>query len=322
MPPIPETEIPPKSSEVKSVPSKSRKRRQAFVLTCASITIILNVVAVVIAIYSLVINISTKHPKGAVVSEDNVGTIACVTCNGKRYIPLLENLSKTVVNGTQLCCAESSEQMSNLMELVLTKPMVSQDGSTTDTSDNNLFSTEAANFSLSKASAHKALLPSKEFNSSKDFVPKFTGERVPLLMNNNYHNDITEHVREVEVYESGFKVIYPGLYYVYTNVRFKPDSSWPCRLFTYKTWDQIVRHKPVLTGQNKTILKTVHTCSDNSTSDNESSFTGGLFRLDAGDRLEVLTSGLGLTHFSNQSSFFGLVMLDSSDSRSTLIGQV
>jgi hypothetical protein len=238
--------------------------------------------------------------------------IACVTCEHRPEDQLQKALVKRLENNVQHCCAQDSDGMTALLELIMREPFIPQNGTASQrrvalSQDTGT----TANFSLSLASAHNRLIPAEEFDSSAYSTPLFTNTTVSIkLLDNSNHTAPTDHSREVNITRDGFQIIHSGVYYVYTNARFKPDSSEPCRMFRFKTWNQEVTRQSGVTGERTTIMKSVHTCPDDQTMDRESSFTGGTFKLETGDLLELNSSGSGLISFFPYDSYFGLFLLD------------
>ncbi|BFZ19075.1 hypothetical protein BsWGS_22114 [Bradybaena similaris] len=287
-------------------------KRQACILAAASLALLVNLVAVILAVYVMT---SLKQPAHSQTTEARssrkLGPIACITCDWQSG-EILKTLTVTKVNDTaMLCCAESTSQMSALMELILRNQEVDRNTNLRpEPLDDTLESLKAGNFSFSKASAHKRLQTKEIFNSSIDKVPVFRAQMLDLTLNASYHKVDKEHVRGVEVLESGFRITQPGTYHVYSSVQFKPDSSNPCSSFQFKVWE----HKVMKTSKQQAteLVKSVHTCCDKCSADRETSFASGVFLLEAGDHLGVRISGLGLISYYCESSYFGLLMLGSS----------
>ncbi|CAG5123220.1 unnamed protein product [Candidula unifasciata] len=297
-------------------PTSSRSvKREACILGSTALALLINLVAIILGVYLMASlrpdansQLLTSHGP-----DDHLGTIACINCDHELGNPLLKTLARKDSGTERLCCAESTSQMSAIMELMLQRPQGKQPHRKRQhlresTSD----AIKADDLSFSTASAHKRLLPREPFDSSKNHVPIFKNYTVPLNLNASHHDPLTEHARNVSVLESGFLISQAGTYLVYSNVRFKPDSSQPCSSFRFRVWE----HKVVKTSTDQMkhdILKSVHTCCDSCTRDRETSFAGGAFILNQGEHLSVEISGLGLISYHPQSSYFGLMMLGSSE---------
>jgi hypothetical protein len=238
--------------------------------------------------------------------------IACVACS--RFVrvssedsnpdPLIPKLSTIWEDGLEMCCAYNSDQMSTLLELTMRRPELPK---------GPVLEFDPKHFSLSSVSAHKRLyLPPQNTTS---LVPVFY-EKPVRVMFKPADDYLVEHARGVLVKEEGLEILHSGQYMVYSSINFRPDSSLPCSGFKYKVWGHsIERFKFNDPASISTILKTTHTCCDICTRDDETSFTSGVFDLEAGDTIRAYVSGHRLIYFGKESSFAGLMMLGSETSK-------
>ncbi|CAL1542721.1 unnamed protein product [Lymnaea stagnalis] len=274
---------------------------------CLLLTFALCVVTLVISVVAL-----TTTRKDVTLPEAPLSV--CVECNKLIKNPydlserdlLLESLERKTEDGVTKCCASNSQQLSALIEISLRKQQTNKEP---------LPAYNVSDFKFSPASAHKRLYPPQspfpEVNY-RDRVPRFDNGTVYVLFKHDKSapDPLVEHDRGVEVLNDGLRIVYSGLYYVYSSIHFRPESAHPCKDFQYQTWahyvEKITPNDPAKTG---CLLKTVHTCCDECTMDEETSYVGGTFELEAGDVVRILVSGHGLVYFRQQTSFAGLVMM-------------
>ncbi|XP_059166878.1 uncharacterized protein LOC131949127 isoform X2 [Physella acuta] len=119
-----------------------------------------------------------------------------------------------------------------------------------------------------------------------------------------------EHASGVEVLTDGFVIQTSGLYLVYSGVKFKPNSTRYSADFTYQTWfHYLQKENPRSPMRSGVLLRTVHTVCPNCTGSQESSYTGGVFGLEQGEKLFVTMSGQGIVELDTESSHLGLFLL-------------
>lgn len=233
--------------------------------------------------------------------------IACIKCpEGELTCRPIKKL-RTNIEDEDAYCASSSEQLSDLLEFVMLKPPEEMEPASQQRRKEE-GQPEILNTNLSRPSAHKRLLPSENFAAD---VPIFGNKTVTLIMNATHHEEM-EHIRGVNVSELGYEIVHSGLYHVYSSIRFKPDSGHPCSEYMFQTWEQTVIKTPSSGAEEETILRSLYTCCDHCTNVKETSYAGGAFRLQPGDKIKVTVSGHGLVDYRRDSSFFGLTMLSTS----------
>jgi hypothetical protein len=263
---------------------------------------------------ALAIDLIYLKNESRVSQSKNTKPVACIECIKLIKNPydlggednLLVSLIHEYADGVEKCCAYDSHQLSSLLELTMRRQEV----------DNApLQSFNVSDFTFSPVSAHKRMYPPKnpfpEVAYTKR-VPVFPQKTIYVLFKheNITDNRLIEHVRGVEVLKEGLRIIYSGLYYVYSSINFRPESAYPCKNYTYQTWSHAVeKQSPNKPDKSGCLLKTFHTCCDSCSMEEETSFTGGVFYFEAGDVLRVSIGGYGLVYFQTKSSFAGLIML-------------
>uniref|UniRef100_A0A0B7BB39 THD domain-containing protein n=1 Tax=Arion vulgaris TaxID=1028688 RepID=A0A0B7BB39_9EUPU len=223
----------------------------------------------------------------------------CMPCqsltNGPSHF-LMEKLTKSVLQGKEMCCANNSEKASAIMELLMLA---------TDEKE-PLKTLTAGDFSLSAASAHKGLtlsMPKSRYGST-------LLEEKRKLEFKTTEEPLTEHASNVEIQKYVMVVLKSGMYFIYSNIFINPDTSMPCSSFTNQTWE----HNIFLTRNNDKvhsgiIFNTTYTCCDNCERNKETSYTGGMHELQVNDRLHVEVSNNEQVIFSDESSYLGIFMI-------------
>ncbi|CAL1533810.1 unnamed protein product [Lymnaea stagnalis] len=120
----------------------------------------------------------------------------------------------------------------------------------------------------------------------------------------------SQHARGIHVGDNGIHILYSGLYYIYSKVDFKTNTTKPSSEFAYQTWFHYVhRISPNSPMNSGVLLRTVFTACPFCNRIDESGFTGGIFHLQAGDKIQVCFSGQGFIDYEPNTSFLGLFML-------------
>ncbi|CAL1543602.1 unnamed protein product [Lymnaea stagnalis] len=273
---------------------------------------LLTIAAFLLSVAALVLaSVYTPSRAGSDVKQANPSNYSvCVRCERFKWstsptqTALLDQIDK-VENGEK-CCARNQTQLKALYDLVMNrtlKPAAVPPPVVNPT-----------NFSMSRASLHKKLVPSSEEN--KDNYPYFhpDNEAFPLYFAKDETTPLLEHTRNMELMTTGMPISKPGAYLVYCSVAFKPDSAQPCRTFAQQTWSvNITRVRPNDVALSGVILTAKHTCCDDCVRNQETSYTAGVFLLKEHDLLRVDVSGEGLVSYKPQSTFFGVTMLTSVD---------
>ncbi|XP_059169300.1 uncharacterized protein LOC131951046 [Physella acuta] len=159
------------------------------------------------------------------------------------------------------------------------------------------------------ANAH--LRPSPRFPGTENSTdPTFSSTQHSILCVNQSSKGLPLHSKCVNITQEGIKIVFSGLYYIYSNINFTPNTTRSSSDFTYQTWFQYVHrhsaHSPVLSG---VLLRTVHTTCANCTHSQETANTGGIFNLQTGDLIQVSVSGQGLVDFGQGQTSLGLFLL-------------
>ncbi|XP_059146813.1 CD40 ligand-like [Physella acuta] len=161
--------------------------------------------------------------------------------------------------------------------------------------------------------AHVYLRPSTRFSGTENSIdPIFSPTQHSILYIDQSTLGFAQHNSGVDITQEGINILFSGLYFIYSNVNFNPNTTWSSTYFTYQTWFQYVRrhsaNNPVLSG---VLLRTVHTTCDNCTNSQETAYTGGVFYLQTGDLIQVCVSGQGLVDFGPEQTYLGLFLLQS-----------
>lgn len=158
----------------------------------------------------------------------------------------------------------------------------------------------------SPVTAHKCIGTSQ----STQF-PDFKNNHIVVPLNTTNLSPCDHH-RGVTVTSEGFVLQYDGLYYIYSSIKFRTFLDNNSRDFPYQTWFHYVNREspnhPMNTG---VLLRSVHTCCPSCNRSAETSYTGGIFFINANDKLRITLSGEGLAEVNDQSSYFGIFMLAS-----------
>ncbi|XP_059148931.1 uncharacterized protein LOC131936093 [Physella acuta] len=235
--------------------------------------------------------------------------LVCIECAKLRMFhrgnALIESLTlQHGENGVEQCCAHDYIQLSKFIEM-----NIQSRSEVSDVHDERPLS----EFFFSPATAHRRVYPPAPNSEPTTGNVKAT---LLLLHQNSTPDPLVEHSRGVEVLSDGMKILHTGLYYIYSSLYFQPQSKLTCKEFKDKTWGHFVEkfkyNNPAKSG---CLLKTSHTCCDDCRGDRETSFTSGLFNLEAGEIIRVVVTGYGLVNFNPQSSFVGVMMLGSMTSQ-------
>ena len=222
------------------------------------------------------------------------------------HIPLLELIDKKYEGGVNKCCVSTNKLLSALIELSRIEPR--------ESNKDPLPTYNPADFKFSPVSAHKRLY-APEFPFPvvfRDRVPHFIDKPVYLLFKSNKFSPdpLLEHERGVEVISDRLRIMYSGLYFVYSSIHFRPESTQPCKDFQYQVFSlYVVNVTPNDSTKTGNILRITHTCCNECQMYEETSYVGGVFQLEAGNDIQIAISGYGLFHSRQQSSFAGLFMI-------------
>ncbi|CAL1543603.1 unnamed protein product [Lymnaea stagnalis] len=271
------------------------------------LTIVMSLLAIIISIVCIVLVATSPSQEDMSLNEGDGGSLACVSrdkfkySNSPEQTELMMKLDEGV-NDTY--CATTPEQLGALLKLVLIRTVEPIELPPVE---------NPHNFSMSRASMHKKLVPSNWydidpperkypiFDPNVNYSLQFTPDEV---------NQLLEHNRNMDMQESVTVIRESGLYMVYCSVHFKPDSAENCSTFAKKTWSaNVVRTRNNDDTFSGTILSMQHTCCDDCVRNQETGYTAGVFLLRTHDKLHVEVSGEGLVSYRPQSTYFGLTML-------------
>ncbi|KAK0058233.1 cysteine dioxygenase type 1 [Biomphalaria pfeifferi] len=188
------------------------------------------------------------------------------------------------------CCAENEQELSTLMELILNASQV--------LTNEELFSFKKEKLPIS---AHKRLMqtnvPGQDSNDTH-----FVLEVDPM-----YNDPDIEHNSGVDLVPDGLKIIYTGIYYVYSSIEFQ-NQTVPVSSTKYHYIHRISPGNPSLSG---VLLRMVLTVDTSSSPIRETTYTGGAFYLQSGDLIQICLSSSTKINKS-PSSFMGLILLSTS----------
>uniref|UniRef100_A0A2C9M238 THD domain-containing protein n=1 Tax=Biomphalaria glabrata TaxID=6526 RepID=A0A2C9M238_BIOGL len=121
--------------------------------------------------------------------------------------------------------------------------------------------------------------------------------------------DSLDHARGVKVDKDGLVILHSGLYFVHASVT--PEFS---SRVAYTTWSMYI-YKMRRNSQARTIklTDTAHTFLSWTNSQN-TGYSAGVFKLEAGEKLQLRLTGQSLIACDERSTFLGLFMLTSSSS--------
>ncbi|CAG5135127.1 unnamed protein product [Candidula unifasciata] len=214
--------------------------------------------------------------------------------------PEVSGLAKRHGNNTDMCCAETQDQMSTLLQAIVENQPVDPDPAP-----------ETSSINMVPVSAHKRIL-SGFANESALEEPYFNGGKEHFITNFSKVNDpVTEHAHGVEVLDSALKIETDGLYYVYISIHTGPEFNIPAKNFTYQSWFQYVyRRSPHNPANSGALLQMAYPAHEDSVTYEETDYRGGTFHLNKGDELLVCITGVGLFRYRKESSFLGVIMVN------------
>lgn len=256
-------------------------------------------IVIIIISISCAVLVKTRPAAKTSLSKELEAPRFCLACAlGAFSERQIEKLNKTEVDGVQMCCADTPEQLKIFLEMLR---------SNTDDKE-SLERLDAENLSLGSAHAHKKI-NINHFKSHEDY-PEFGDKNFKLEFDINGYNSFKQRAENVEVLTSAIVVQEAGFYVVYSSLFFRSGSNKPCKELEKQIWEHII----LLTANNdeensRTIFSTTHTCCDECKHDKRTSYAGGVFRLKENDRLHVEVSSDGVTRLDDTSSYLGLIML-------------
>lgn len=270
----------------------------------SSKSVLATATAVIVGIWSIfvLIFVSLKNPDDG--SHQSLPTIDdtkdCIDCKSlllnfsqspaSAKDPFKDDLTKGQ-DGDKKCCPLNETEI----ETILTKIMDVQDSYLARTTQ------PPAEHLKGLPVAHKSILPGTQVHESAEsgHVPMHR-----MRLNVSGTSKPLEFVRNVQVDDDGFTINLTGMYFVYCSILFRKNE-----IVNPETWYlHVVRVRPP--GFNN-LLKGVYTVCQDCREPQETVFTGGVFHLLTGDKIQVRLSGLNIVDFGSQSTFFGVVMLAS-----------
>ncbi|CAL1536011.1 unnamed protein product [Lymnaea stagnalis] len=229
------------------------------------------------------------------------------TCVVVIYPSLLWYRSEQLSNET--VCLDCQQNGSHFLEHILVRHIASLLQKMKDNQDKRQSEYTAPRHHFSPVTMHKFVLPPSKIIDTHDPNLIDNNHRI-VTFNTKDHDNRTEQVHGVEIFEDRIKIVYSGFYYIYSSVHFRPSRAESRTDHHNKLWYMSVHKErlnhPKHSGQ---ILKAIYTCDLLCSQGQHSSYTGGVFHLGAGDTLQVCLSTLGIVEFRQESTFFGLFLL-------------
>ncbi|CAL1540016.1 unnamed protein product [Lymnaea stagnalis] len=157
------------------------------------------------------------------------------------------------------------------------------------------FSVPNTDFQSHHVATHKKLLQATNKDS------RFPGDHIYLIFSvNNLPNEYTH---GVTVTPHSLITKFTGLYYIYCSIHFHQDDT-TSKITNYVTYVTRVSHfNPGGTG---VLLKSVHTASHKTA---KTTFTGGIFFLQEGDRIKIGVTGSDAIEYKSESTYTGMFLL-------------
>ncbi|CAG5135266.1 unnamed protein product [Candidula unifasciata] len=270
-------------------------------LTCiAAVSLLFSVVSCSIAIHGFVFK---KTPSWETMTIKEGVYETCVPCvqlldNDVLSAGLQNQLTKKMRDGKLICCANTGGQMSALVQLIMKQKTV-----------NVVTSPAQSGLKFTPVSAHKHLQPWISYDTEE---LKFPDRHYHLKLRAANDGASWDHARHVTATNNSLQILFSGWYLVYSSVYFRPRTNKMCGQLRHQTWGHFVSRKSrTKSSTSGILLQSAHTCCDSCRDDHHTSYTAGVFLLEAGDDVYVEVSGSGLVMFDEETSYLGLAMLGS-----------
>ncbi|CAL1543987.1 unnamed protein product [Lymnaea stagnalis] len=268
--------------------------------------LILNIVS--IGTSSLVIVLllrKRQYPQPSFEPKSNPTTQLCMRLNRRRCVLHLE-FDVTSLYPVRLVFNSSSEDHKEIDTVWAIQ----------DTITNQPTSLHSHSFHTTPVSAHVSFkLPDRLPGTENQPDPNFSNIK-QIVMKVDRNNSPNSHDRGVVIQHDGILILFEGLYYIYSGVNFRPNSTLPSSEFPYQTWiHYVLRQSPNSPLNSNVLLRSVLTICPNCTNSQETAYTGGIFYLSEGDIIQGTLSGQGTVQYNKQSSLLGLFMLNGSTGR-------
>jgi hypothetical protein len=205
--------------------------------------------------------------------------------------PNIEIFTKRKENGVLQCCAESPQQLSAMLNVIV-------HGRNKQPALNS-----STNLKPSTVSAHMRVPADRIIEIKETFDDKY--KSVFRFDPVNKTREWKEHASRVVVLDKGLKILESGPYFVSCSVSYHQRH----KLEQKKWFSYVHRLRPASVGNTGVLLQLVHTSCGDCTEDFKTVYTGGVFHLKAGDFIQVFQSEKDLL----ASAYVGLHRLGSND---------
>lgn len=237
----------------------------------------------------------------------------CVPCYDLILGPLekdnakLHLLKRTMENDIEICCAKGSNQTSILVSL-----MFERQERLKKTKDRILSESECkCNSSSDTRNITRLKRPSAHLTAGVQ--PITVNREPPFTVSNWISKGPTSHTNDIHVDDSRIIINTSGLYFVYSQIFFsdlyrgQAQSNGSHALYHY-----VYRFNYIYPNDGQELLlKSVRTqCwAENKIFGDYTSYTAGVFKLNAGDQIFVKVSQIRLISRDGQASFFGAALM-------------
>ena len=237
----------------------------------------------------------------------------CMPCNELYLGPLEEDnenlnlLSREIDDGVEVCCAKGWNQTSILIEVFFKRReklnhandiIQSESNCKCNTSDSN----DVTNDNSPRTAGHLLM----------GVQPDKTGSS-PYTVRNWIRTGATTHASGIQVKDSQIIIDASGLYLVYSQIYFNSVyKGQPLQNTSQVLYHYVYRWNIIYpNGGHELLLKSVRTqCwAENRVYGDYTSYTAGVFKLNAGDNLYVQSSNLEILSREQHATFIGITQL-------------
>ncbi|XP_055875960.1 uncharacterized protein LOC106063440 isoform X3 [Biomphalaria glabrata] len=195
----------------------------------------------------------------------------------------------TDINGFKdQCCAENELELSILLDLISNVSKLQTDADISILEKGKL-----------PISAHKSCMQTNEPGQDSNDT------HIVLNVDPLYNDPAIEHNSGVDLVPDGLKIIYTGIYFVYSSIEFQNAQTVSVNSTHYHYIHRISPGNPSLSG---VLLRMVLSVDKSSSPIRETTYAGGVFYLQSGDLIQICLSSPTKIN-KNSSSFIGLILL-------------
>ncbi|CAL1546938.1 unnamed protein product [Lymnaea stagnalis] len=285
-----------RADQGKNPPTKKKSREKSSTVTLV-FAILVAVFSVAILIFVTVKSHGDVSDKTLPTRDDHVNCIDCKSLLGNvsqvhgKTLDVLKDDQTEGPDGDKKCCPLGQTDVEEMLD----KIMDVQDAITAQSTEIPMDNIKGLPV------AHKSMLPYTQI-----LEPTKGGQDGMHVMSFNVSGDNRplEFVRGVKLLNDGLQISHPGMYFVYCSIHFRKTN-----IEKPETWYlHVVRVRPAVfkPPEVNALLKALYTVCQACREPEETVFTGGVFHLIAGDKVQVQLSGLNIVDFSTQSTFFGV----------------